>query len=161
MKSKITSLSVTLLGVLLFSSCKVDMPFYTTPENSFVYITDGNNLSKSEVWALAEGLTTDYYIKLSSGTRQSNLTVNFEIVPGDGLREGVDYSVVSPSGSSVVFTTGLYDRVIRIKWLSNSIDPSKDNTLTLRLTERSDNSVGLGLPGPAGNNVQYVITKIE
>lgn len=161
MKRKNILFYLALFSAFLLSSCDVEGPFDAKLDAPFVYIVDANGLGKSEVWALAEGLTTDYYIKLSSGTRDEELTVRFEIVPGNGLREGVDYTILSPSSDQVVFTPGLYDRSVRIRWIPHAIDPSKDNTLTISLTEVSDQKVFVGFPGPTQKNANYVITKVE
>ena len=85
------------------------------------------------------------------------LVVNYEIVVGDGLQEGVDYELVT-TGNQLTFEPGIYDMPIRIKWLAHPVDETKDNTLTIRLTGNSQ-SLHLGVPGPDGLQKQLVIEK--
>jgi hypothetical protein len=47
---------------------------------------------------------------------------------------------------------------VRIRWMPHRVDPSKDNTLTIRLTGNS-RSFTLGYPGPEHLQRQLVIEK--
>ena len=47
---------------------------------------------------------------------------------------------------------------IRIRWMEHTVDPTKDNTLTIRLVSNSQNFT-MGYPGPDESQRQLVITK--
>ena len=96
-------------------------------------------------------------VSVSSKMLTTALVVNYEIVVGDGLQEGVDYELVT-TGNQLTFEPGIYDMPIRIKWLAHPVDETKDNTLTIRLTGNSQN-LHLGVPGPDGLQKQLVIEK--
>ena len=98
-----------------------------------------------------------YVVSVSSKMLTTALVVNYEIVVGDGLQQGVDYELVT-TGNQLTFEPGIYDMPIRIKWLAHPVDETKDNTLTIRLTGNSQN-LHLGVPGPDGLQKQLVIEK--
>ena len=64
------------------------------------------------------------------------------------------------TGSQVVIPAGVYSVPIRIRWLPNEIDTSKDNTVTIRI---ESNSLGFtnGFPGPDEMSRQHTIRKIN
>lgn len=86
-----------------------------------------------------------------------DVTVDYELVVGDGLQEGVDFRQVSP-GSSIVFPSGVYERPIRIEWLNHMIEAGKNNTVKIVLKSNSKNFT-IGFPGPDHLNSEYTITK--
>ena len=98
-----------------------------------------------------------YTVYLSSRALTDNLEVSYEIVVGDGLVSGVDYQVVTTE-NPLVFLPGIYTMPIRIRWLEHRVDPSKDNTVTIRLTGNSK-GFALGFPGPDHVQSQLVIEK--
>lgn len=153
MKKILYSLSCILL--LLISCGKDEHEPY---DNPFIHIMDANAAS-STVNYMASSVQT-YNIYLSSKPLTENLEVNFQIIAGDGLQEGVDYEMVTP-GNTLLFLPGIFDMPVRVRWLpSPNLDPSKDNTLTIELTGNSQ-GITLGLPGPDQRQKKFVITKIK
>lgn len=98
-----------------------------------------------------------YTVYLSSPPIVDSLEVSYEIIVGDGLVEDVDYKVVTTQ-NPLVFLPGIYDAPIRIRWLRNTVAPTKDNTVTIRLTGNSK-GYNLGFPGPDHIQSQVVIEK--
>lgn len=140
----------------LFASCGKDehSPF----DHPFLHIMS-NNASSETVNYLANATRT-YNIYLSSKPLTSNLEVQFEIIPGDGLIAGIDYEVLTP-GNTILFLPGIYDMPIRIRWIANpNLDPAKDNTLTINLVSNSQN-ITMGLPGPDQLQKKFTITKVK
>ena len=86
-----------------------------------------------------------------------SVEVSYEIIVGDGLVEDVDYKVVTTQ-NPLVFLPGIYDAPIRVRWLKHTVDPTKDNTLTIRLTSNSKGYT-LGFPGPGHIQSQVTIEK--
>lgn len=103
--------------------------------------------------------TATYSVYLSSALLADKLIVEYEIIPGAGLKAGVDYELVT-SSTKLTFLPGIYDMPVRIKWLPNPVDPTKDNTLRIRLVQNSMNFT-MGLPGPDGLQREFKITKIN
>ena len=143
-----------LLAVITLCACeKEEFRGYDTP---FVRVTTTTGASSTVVLSNVNNINT-YMVSLSSGKFTSALTVNYEIVTGDGLQEGVDYELIT-TGNALTFEPGVYDMPIRIKWLSHRVDETKDNTLVIRLTGVSQN-ITLGIPGPDGLQKELVIEK--
>jgi len=126
---------------------------YDTP---FISISTSTGASSTVVLSNVKNIN-EYTVKVSSRLLTEQLTVNYEVIVGDGLQEGVDYKLLT-TGNTLTFEPGVYDMPIRIQWLAHEVDSSKDNTLTIRLT---GNSMGmnLGLPGPDGSQKEVVIEK--
>ena len=101
--------------------------------------------------------TNAYTVYLSSRPITDSLEVSYEIIVGDGLKEDVDYKVVT-TANPLVFFPGINDMPIRIRWLKNPVDPEKDNTLKIRLTGNSK-GYNLGFPGPDHVQSEVVIEK--
>ena len=142
------------LCFISLNSCEKQEIIFDHP---FVYITKNiNSTASSEEVDGEASFQSTYYIILSSKTLSQELTVNYDFVPGNGLKEGVDYEL--PAARSVVFTVGLYEIPIRIRWLSRKVNPNEDNTLKIELTGNSQNFT-IGFPGPAKNNSVFTITK--
>lgn len=139
----------------LISCGKEEHKPYNQP---FIHIME-NNASFSTVNFQASIIST-YNVYLSSEPLSGNVEVTFEVIAGDGLKEGEDFEMIT-KGNTIVFLPGIYDNPIRVRWLpSANFDPKKNNTLTISLTS---NSMGfpLGLPGPSQLQKQFVITKIQ
>lgn len=158
MKNKIFIDRLLLSAVAIFmcvfaTSCAEDEEPFDHP---FVYIEADGNASKVVVNSDVNNVNS-YSVYLSSRTLTTNFVVNFEIIAGDGLQAGRDFEVVT-QGNSLTFLPGIYDMSIRIRWKPNTVDPNKDNTLTIRLT---DNNMGftVGVPGPDGLKREVVIEK--
>jgi len=146
---------LSLLLILLFSACnKNEIEVY---DNPFVHIMY-EGASSVKVSSKANVLK-EYNIYLSSKPLSQNLVVNYEVVVGDGLKEGIDFEMIT-QGNSLTFLPGIYEMPVRIKWLPNELDPLKDNSMVIRIT---DNNLGftIGLPGPANNQSELKITKTE
>ncbi len=105
----------------------------------------------------AASLVAQYPIHFCTVKRDETVSVTVEAIPGDGLKEGVDYKVISSATQS--FPPGVYDKSFVIEWLPGSIDASKDNSLTLLLSGCSDPDIILGVPGPSGKYKSMKITK--
>lgn len=134
------------------ASCSDDEPY----DNPFIYIEATGGVSRVVVNSDVNN-TNAYNVYVSSKAFSHNLEVSYEIVVGDGLQAGRDFEIVNP-GNSLTFMPGIYDMPIRIRWKPNRVDPSKNNTLTIRLT---GNNMGftLGLPGPDMLKREVVIEK--
>lgn len=142
----------TLLALTL--SCRVhEMPLYNTP---FVYLMTENGSDKATVGSDVDNVNV-YYMVLSSASLSQNLVVDYKVTAGDGLKEGVDFSMET-KGSSITFLPGINKMPLRIKWMPHDLDENKDNTLRLTLTG-ANMSVNLGFPGPDALNKELIITK--
>lgn len=125
-------------------------------DHPFVYITADGGLSRTVVNSDVNNVNT-YFVYLSSKALDRNLEVTYEIIAGDGLQAGRDFEIVN-TGNTLTFYPGIYDMPVRIRWKPNRVDPTKNNTLTIRLV--SDNlGFTLGMPGPDGLKRELVIEK--
>lgn len=108
-------------------------------DNSFVYIADGSGATSAVVSNSSDnGKTTTLYVTLSTvkTSFDAPVKVYYEAIPGNGLKEGVDYTIPDKSRSPLVFEDGDLVMPLRITWKTNpSFDASKDNTLTIKLTD--------------------------
>ena len=50
---------------------------------------------------------------------------------------------------------------IRVRWIANPIDVTKNNTMTITLVSTSNPDVVIGMPGPDHFQRQMVITKVK
>ncbi len=130
-----------LLALLLVACNKDEMTAY---DNPFFY-THVQNASEVRV-AANRNETVDYKIYFSGKRQFEAITVDYQVVAGDGLIEGVDYEVVS-TARSLTFNPGVIEMPIAIRWLPHAIDEAKDNSLTIQITGNSKNYT-VGLPGP-------------
>ena len=114
--------------------------------------------AKSSVVSInATGEFTGSYTLHYTGPKPSApIVVNFAVICGNGLAEGVDYKVAT-AGGKITFMPGIYEQVIKIDWLPHEIDESKDNTVTISLV--SADGVTLGYPGPDKLMKDLVIRK--
>ena len=143
-----------LLAVVALCACqKEEFEGYDVP---FVKIATTTGASQTVVLSDVNNVNT-YLVTVSSKALTSALVVDYQIVVGDGLQEGIDYQLVT-TGNQLTFEPGVYDMPIRIKWLAHTVDETKDNTLTIRLTGTNQN-LQLGVPGPDGLQKQLVIEK--
>lgn len=129
-----------------------DEPF----DHPFIHIMADGGASRIVVNSDVNNVNT-YNVYLSSRALSRNLEVSYEILVGDGLQAGRDFELVT-QGNTITFLPGIYDMPVRIRWKPNRVDPTKNNTLTIRLT---GNNMGftLGLPGPDGLQRELVIEK--
>ena len=143
-----------LFATSTFTACGDDGP--EVFDHPFIRISTESGASSTVVMSDVKAVNT-YMVYLSSRALTENLDVTYEVIVGDGLQSGVDYEMVSP-GTTLTFLPGIYSMPIRIRWMEHSVDPSKDNTVTIRLT---GNSMGftIGYPGPDHLQSQLVIEK--
>ncbi len=142
--------------ILLLTACGKEE--YQPFDHPFLHIMN-NNASSETVNYMANSVRT-YNIYLSSKPLTENLEVTFEVISGNGLKEGVDYEMVTP-GNTLVFLPGIYDMPIRVRWMANpALDLNKDNTLTIELVNNSQ-GITLGLPGPDQLQKRFIITKVK
>lgn len=146
---------IFLLTILLtLAACgKDESVTFTEP---FIRVSTETGASSTVVRSNVKNINT-YYIYLSSQPLSANLEVNYEVIVGDGLQAGVDFELVNPS-NQITFLPGIYAMPIRIRWMEHTVDPTKDNTLTIRLVSNSMN-LAMGYPGPDAVQRQLVITK--
>lgn len=143
---------ITIL-LALVSCGKDESVTFTEP---FIRVSTETGASSTVVRSNVKNINT-YYIYLSSKPLTTNLEVNYEVIIGDGLQSGVDFELVNPS-NQITFLPGIYEMPIRIRWMEHTVDPKKDNTLTIRLVSNSQNFT-MGYPGPDESQRQLVITK--
>lgn len=143
-----------LTTLLLLTACEMDESIVF--DQPFVRIATATGGSSTVVLSDVKNVNT-YTVYLSSRAQTDDVTVNYEIIVGDGLTEGVDYKVLTTE-NPLVFPPGIWDAPIRIRWLRNTVDPTKDNTVTIRLTG-CNKGFTLGYPGPDHNQSQVVIEK--
>ncbi len=100
-------------------------------------------------------------ISVSEDHFSEPISIEYEVIVGDGLKEGVDFRIQPSTASPLMFSPGTYTLPVRILWLkTDTPDSSKDNTLTIRLSGSSLEGMVLGYPGPARKGLSFVFTKI-
>lgn len=141
------------LTALIFSACGYEHEPFDTPYLHFL-LDDGTSSAvvTSDVKAI-----NSYYVYLSSPSLKEKLTVEYEVVVGNGLSEGIDYELLSAE-RHLTFLPGVCDMPIRIRWIPNPTDPHNDNTLTIRLLS-NDQGITMGMPGPDEKMRELKITK--
>lgn len=135
---------------------------YKVYDNPYVYIIEEGDKSQVETSTVSEdadNLVKTYRILLSSKAVDESITVGYDIIVGNGLTEGIDYEFIT-KGSSVSFLPGIYSIPIRIRFLKNAVDRTKDNSITISITSVSAD-IGMGVPGPAHRNRFHKVTKIH
>lgn len=153
----ISRLLLSAMAVCLCASAVSCTEDYDEPyDHPFVYIDADGGASRIVVNSDVNNVNT-YNVYLSSRALSRNLEVSYEITVGDGLQAGRDFELIT-TGNTLTFLPGIYDMPIRIRWKPYPVDPSKNNTLTIRLTG-ADADITLGLPGPDGLQRQLVIEK--
>ena len=106
-----------LVFILFFSSCGLDEhPQY---DLKFIHIM-ANESSSITVSSKANVIGT-YNVYLSSSPTSETVTVTYEVIAGNGLKEGVDYKLLSDNTVTFlpVSTICRFDQ-----WIAN-IDPTK------------------------------------
>ena len=161
MKRIVTILLLAGLSLLSAVSCQdhivveFDTPFFS--------ITDPDGtISEMDINKDANGLVVEMRVHfvVSNHYFQNPVTLEYTLIPGDGLTEGTDYKVQPSTSSPLTFEPGTYDQMIRIVWYKNpSFDATKDNTLRVRLTGSSLKNAVMGYPGPDHLKSEFVFTK--
>lgn len=152
MKMKKVLYILFLIGALY--SCDQEETVYF--DEPFVRICTSTGEARTVVLSNVRNTNT-YSVYLSSRPITDSLEVSYEVIVGNGLQEDVDYKVVT-TANPLVFLPGINDMPIRIRWLKNPVDPTKDNTVTIRLTGNSK-GYNLGFPGPDHVQSEVVIEK--
>ena len=156
-KKYIHSMLLSVMAIcacVMTSSCDEldDGPY----DNPFVYIEADGGASRIVVNSDVQNVNS-YNVYLSSRALTKNLEVYYEIIVGDGLQAGRDFELVT-QGSGLTFFPGIYDMPIRIRWKPCQVNPSKNNTLTIRLTG-TNMGFTVGMPGPDRLKSELVIEK--
>ena len=157
MRRTLITLCSLFLAVLTLTSCEDQLNIRF--KDFYVCIKDSNNTDKSTILSTSNEFWVSYFVYLVSEKRDGDLTVEYEVIPGDGLKEGVDYKLTAER--TVTFPKNVYRMPLRIQYMRHEVDPTKDNTLTTRLKSCSDPSIILGYPGPSKKFSQHVVTKIN
>ena len=144
---------IILVTISLFFACGKEE--HTPYNHPFIHIMK-NEMSTENVSTIAD-YTGEYKVLLSSKPLDEILNVEYSITAGDGLKEGVDYALISPN-QSLKFLPGIYEMPIRIKWMPHKVDESKDNSLTIQLIDNSMNFT-VGLPGKDQHQRSFIIYK--
>ncbi len=146
--------------VLVLGSCRMhEEVFFDTP---FVRIEDQNGGSSATVDAKLDNVLTQLQVVVSASKHyfEQPVNVEYEIVTGAGLKEGEDFRIQSSHRSPLTFQPGTYTLPIRVMWYrTDGFDPSKDNTLTIRLTGVDHPDFMVGLPGPDSKKKEFIFTK--
>ena len=144
-----------LFAALVVAGCaKNELPLFDEP---FVYLETSSGSDSAVVGADMKAVVT-YYIGISCSAFTDPINVSFAVTCGDGLKEGIDYEVLT-TGGSVSFLPGIWRMPVRIRWQEHAIDESKDNTVVISLTGTNPDVFTLGFPGPAAKGSKLVITK--
>lgn len=144
-------------AALLLSSCKKDEPY----DHPFIYVIQADDAAYAATSTVSSQATVvrTYNICLSSKELDENLIVDYSFTVGSGLKAGVDFERVT-TGNQVVFAPGVYTMPVRIRWLPNEVDASKDNTVTIRI-ENTSLGFTIGFPGPDQLSRQHTIRKVN
>ena len=134
--------------------------FFDTP---FVRIEEVGGGTTMDIDHTLDNLLTEIRVVVSASKNyfSAPITVEYEIIVGDGLQEGRDFRIQSSHRSPLTFDPGTYSLPIRIIWYrSAAFDPARDNTLTLRLTSASVPEMLLGVPGPDGKKKEFIYKQL-
>jgi hypothetical protein len=154
-KNKYLNIICSIFVLLMAGGCaEEDKPF----DSPFIYLTDKFGGTSATMDSGAK-YTSTYYMRLSSKTLTDELIVNYDLVVGEGLVKGLDYTIVDSTASPLKFKSGVYEKVIQVNWLPHAVISSKDNSLTISLTSTNQPEINLGRPGPGKLGSIYKITK--
>ena len=150
-----------MLGAALLCSCEDRVKvLFDTPFCSIV--DEGGSSSSMSVSNDVDGYLTVVYVKMSVSNNYfvSPITIEYDMIVGDGLKEGVDFEIQKTTCSPLLFEQGTYSKPIRLLWYKNpGFDPDKDNTLTLEIKSSSVPEMILGYPGPDSLHKTFKFTK--
>ncbi len=145
--------AVASLTLFLLSSCKKEE---FSPYNTPFFHINVDNKSTVEVLSNRKD-TVGYMVYLSAELQFDPIDVQYEVKVGNGLLEGRDFELLT-KGTTLTFPQGIFERPVKIAWKESALDPTKDNTITIRLLSNSKNYT-IGMPGPDGLQRQLVITR--
>ena len=149
-----------LAAISLLCGCrKHEDIIFDTP---YVRIEEANGLSSMTVDKTLDNMLTEIRVVVSASKNYftAPIVVEYDTVVGDGLKEGVDFKIQASHASPLTFDPGTYIKPIRVIWYkTDGFDPSRDNTLTLRITGTNLKEMTLGLPGPDAKKKEFIFTK--
>lgn len=153
---------LTAAALVLLSSCRPwhEEVYFDTPFVSIV--AEGGQNSEMVVDKEANNLLTALTVTLCASNTYFTepVTVDYEVICGNGLKQGVDFEIQSSTKSPLTFDLGTYKKTIRILWYRNSsFDPNADNTLTIKLCGSSIPQMVFGYPGPDALHSSFIFTK--
>lgn len=134
--------------------------FFDTP---FVRIEDANGGSSMVIDHTLDNVLTEIRVLVSASKNyfSAPITVEYEVIVGNGLKEGTDFRIQASHRSPLTFDPGTYSLPIRVIWSkSTSFDPSKDNTLIFRITRTSVPEMLLGVPGPDSKKKEFIFKQL-
>ena len=153
---KFLTISAIISLLAMFSSCDDSTSIMFT--DYYACIKDEGGAATSTISTnMTESYTATYYISLVSVIMDDPVTISYEIKAGDGLKEGVNFKVINGTGN-VTFDKGIFKKPLRIEYFPAKVDETKDCKLTIRLTESSNKSIGIGYPGPNRRFSEHTIT---
>lgn len=154
---RITGIILAAMAAILLFSCEEKEPY----DNPFVYViqADDSTYAASSTVSSQAAVVRTYYICLSSKILNEDLVVDYSFTVGDGLTAGVDFERIT-TGNQAIFQPGVFAIPIRIRWLPNTVDAEKDNSITIRI-ESSNLGITLGFPGPDQLSRQHTIRKVN
>lgn len=154
---KLRYIILCLAALTALSSCSKNDPVIF--DDAFIYVADRNGNAESTIDWDSQNYLGVYNVYLVSPKPKQDITVEYDLVVGDGLAEDVDYKLISSTKSPLYFARGIYMVPIRIEWLKHELDPAKNNSLRIVLRACSDPSVTIGKLGPNRLGNSYTITK--
>ena len=150
-----------LAAIALLCGCeKHQEVFFDTP---FVRIEDANGKATMDIDHKLDNVLTEIRVVVSASSNyfQEPITVEYEVIAGDGIKENEDFRIQASHRSPLTFDPGNYTLPIRIIWYKAAdFDPDKDNTLTLRLTGASVPEMLLGVPGPGKKRSEFIYKQL-
>ena len=150
-----------LAAIALLCGCqKHQEVFFDTP---FVRIEDANGKAAMDIDHKIDNMLTEIRVVVSASSNyfQEPINVEYEVIAGDGIKEGEDFRIQASHRSPLTFDPGTYTLPIRVIWYkATDFDPAKDNTLTLRLTGTSVPEMLLGVPGPDKKRSEFIFKKL-
>ncbi|MCF0176262.1 MAG: hypothetical protein HUJ94_05435 [Bacteroidales bacterium] len=142
MKKNLTMIAALFSAALSSASCDHFMDVLDQP---FVMVTDEEGLSQMNILATAKDLQTTVTISTSSRLMDSDVTISYKVIVGDGLRQGVDFTLKGALEGDLVFVPGVYRKNLYFNWYSNpSLDTSKDCSVTVEITGCSNPEYHIG-----------------
>ncbi len=134
--------------------------FFDTP---FVRIEDANGGSSMVIDHTLDNVLTEIRVLVSASKNyfSTPIIVEYEVIVGNGLKEGTDFRIQASHRSPLTFDPGTYSLPIRVIWSkSTTFDPSKDNTLIFRITQTSVPEMLLGVPGPDSKKKEFIFKQL-
>ena len=149
-------LNILCISVVLLITSSCNKELITPYDHPFFYV-HSNQASQINVQANRNEVV-DYKVFFSTKMQYEPITLKYEVIVGKGLQEGVDFELINTT-KELVFKSGYFEMPISIRWKSNPIDATKDNSITIKLLS-NDKNITIGLPGPDKNQTELKIVKI-